>query len=84
MLNIVPNLTARGWPDFDLWSCGSVPCAQSGEMPRSYVLMARDPELRALLYLSKALLSAAADDHADRIPEADQLLRLIRGELATR
>ncbi len=84
VLTLVPFLTARGWPDFDSWTCDSPPCVPSGKMPSSYLSMAREPELRALLYLRKASMTAAVSDHGDRIPEADQLLQLIKGELATR
>jgi len=84
MMNLVPLLTAHGWPDFDLWNCGSPPCAPAGDLPPSYLAMAGKPRLRAMLYLRKAYMGAARDDHADRISEVDQLLRLIGEELAAR
>jgi hypothetical protein len=78
-------LVVRGWPDFDLAAgCGSLLCALSGPMTSSHLRLASDPEFRARLYGRKAYLVSAAYDHGSRIPEADELLRLIRHEIDSR
>jgi len=82
--NIVPLLSTRGWPSFDWRGCPSAPCVPTGEMPASYLSMAQDPQLRALLNLRRASMRGAVEDHLGRIPEADQLLQLIGEELAVR
>jgi hypothetical protein len=77
-------LTTRGWPDFDLAGCGRLLCAQSGEMPTSYLRLSEDPEFRALLYGRKAYLISAANDHGSRLMAADETLALIRREIESR
>ena len=79
---IGPFLSARGIPDaacknFQLYTCG-----ETGPLPDSYVEVLEDPQFRAMLTSRRFMMTVAAVDHEAARDEADELLGMIRRQLA--
>jgi hypothetical protein len=51
-------------------------------LPDSYVEVLEDPQFRAMLTGRRFMMTVAAADHEDARDEADELLEMIRRQLA--
>lgn len=79
MREIVPFLAKRGFPRK---TCESpkffLICSVSGPVHSEYILLANNPEFRAILIYHRAWMLAKAVDHELARDEADKLLGLLR------
>ena len=76
MEQIAPYLARAGIPR-ELCPEGELTCTQPGPVPREYLRLARDSELRALLITRRLWMWYGANDHKNAYDEATEILKLI-------
>jgi hypothetical protein len=57
-------------------------CSESGPVPPEYIQLAADSEFRALLMMRRSWMRVAIRDHEHARSEADEILVMIRAQLA--
>jgi hypothetical protein len=78
---IGPFLAKNGFPRTNC-ADGRLVCSESGPVPREYIQLAADSEFRALLMMRRSWMRLAIRDHENARSEADEILEMIRAQLA--
>ena len=77
-----PYLAAQGIPR-DVCPQGQLTCPQTETVPREYLRLARNQELRALLIVRRLSMWSIASDHEAAERYADDILAMIERRLET-
>jgi len=78
---IQPFLAKHGFPR-TICADGRLVCSESGPVPPEYIQLAADSEFRALLMMRRSWMRVAIRDHENARSEADELLVMIRAQIA--
>ena len=78
---IGPFLAKNGFPRTNCTD-GRLVCSEPGPVPREYIQMAADSEFRALLMMRRGWMRVVIRDHENARSEADEILEMIRVQLA--
>jgi hypothetical protein len=79
--HIQPFLAENGFPR-TYCTDGRLVCSESGPVPPEYIQLAQNSEFRALLMMRRSWMRVAVRDHENARSEADEILAMIRVQLA--